>query len=75
LTTYVVKRGDTLGSIATEFHTTARSISWWSRGRYPSLDPESDSYNPNNIKLGWELLLIPGAVVDENNPPPASSRP
>jgi peptidoglycan/xylan/chitin deacetylase (PgdA/CDA1 family) len=67
--TYVVKRGDTLSSIATEFDTTARSISWWNRGTFPSLDPESEDYDPDNIKLGWELQLIPGAIVDDTNPP------
>lgn len=71
---YVVRSGDTLTSIAKKYRTTARSISWWNRGTYPSLDPESASYDPNDIKLGWVLVLIPGQTVDEANPPTPSPR-
>ena len=74
-TTYVVRSGDTLNSIATAFRTSARSIAWWNRGAYPSLDPESQDYEPNRLEIGWELVLIPGAVVDENNPPTPSPDP
>ena len=70
--TYKVTRGDSLNSIAKKFHTTARSISWWNRGAYPSLDPESPDYNPNTIRVGWMLVILPGTVVDENNPPTPS---
>jgi hypothetical protein len=69
---YVVKSGDTLNSIAKTFHTTARSIAWWSRGAHPSLDPESPSYAPNQLQRGWILQVLPDTVVDENNPPPAT---
>lgn len=72
---YEVRPGDTLNSIATGFRTTARSIAWWNRGTHPSLDPESPGYNPNDIKPGWILVLIPGAVVDEENPPSPSPAP
>ena len=41
---YVVVRGDTLLSIARSYETTGRSIAYWNRAQYPSLDPESDSY-------------------------------
>jgi Tfp pilus assembly protein FimV len=68
---YIVKSGDSLNSIAKKFHTTARSISWWSRGAHPSLDPESPSYAPNRLQLGWVLQVLPDTVIDENNPPPA----
>jgi peptidoglycan/xylan/chitin deacetylase (PgdA/CDA1 family) len=74
-TTYVVRSGDTLNSIATAFQTSARSIAWWNRGAYPSLDPESQDYEPNRLEIGWELSLIPGTVVDENNPPTPSPDP
>ena len=74
-TTYTVKPGDTLSSIAREFGTTGRSIAWWNRGTYPTLDPESDAYDPNNLKVGWVLSLLPDTVVDDDNPPPASARP
>ena len=71
--THVVERGDTLSSIGREYRTTARSIAWWNRGTYPTLDPESPDYDPNNLKVGWELRLLPDTVVDENNPPPAAT--
>lgn len=74
-TSYVVHPGDTLNSIATTFATSARSIAWWNRGAYPSLDPESEGYNPNRLEVGWVLVLLPGMVVDENNPPTPSPGP
>lgn len=72
---YAVRRGDTLTSIAKTYQTTARSIAWWNRGTYPSLDPESATYEPNRIEIGWTLVLIPGAVVDDTNPPTPSPGP
>jgi peptidoglycan/xylan/chitin deacetylase (PgdA/CDA1 family) len=74
-TSYVVAPGDTLTSIARKFGTTARSIAWWNRGTYPSLDPESESYAPDDIKLGWVLVLIPDTVVDDTSPPTPSPGP
>lgn len=74
-TSYVVRVGDTLTSIAKRSRTTARSIAWWNRGTYPSLDPESAAYRPNSIRPGWVLVLIPGTTVDENNPPSPSPSP
>ena len=73
--TYEVHVGDSLTSIAAKFHSSARSIAWWNRGTYPSLDPESPGYAPNRIELGWVLTILPGAVVDENNPPTPSPAP
>ena len=64
---YTVKRGDTLTSIAKRFKTDARSIAYWNRDEYPSLDPESAGYRPNDIKRGWVLRLLPGK---EYVPPP-----
>jgi peptidoglycan/xylan/chitin deacetylase (PgdA/CDA1 family) len=72
---YEVVPGDTLLSIARTFDTTARSIAYWNRGSYPDLDPESDQYAPNLIKVGWVLLLIPGAVVDPQALPDQTPRP
>ena len=72
---YVVQAGDTLTSIAREFRTTARSIAWWNRGAYPSLDPQSADYDPNSIRVGWVLVVLPGTIVDENNPPTPSPGP
>lgn len=67
--TYLVKAGDTLNSIARRFDTDGRSIAWWNRGFYPSLDPESPDYDPNTIRIGWALVVIPDMIVDEENPP------
>jgi peptidoglycan/xylan/chitin deacetylase (PgdA/CDA1 family) len=72
---YVVQAGDSLNSIATAFRTTARSIAWWNRGAYPSLDPESQDYDPNRLEVGWTLVVMPDTVVDENNPPTPSPGP
>ncbi len=72
---YVVRSGDTLNSIAKKYDTTARSIAWWNRGTYLSLDPESESYDPDRLELGWVLMLVPGQIVDDANPPPATPGP
>ena len=69
---YVVRPGDSLGSIARTFATTARSLAWWNRGTYPSLDPESGAYDPNHIEPGWTLVVIPGIIVDDLHPPTPS---
>jgi peptidoglycan/xylan/chitin deacetylase (PgdA/CDA1 family) len=74
-TSYVVRVGDTLTSIADQFHTTPRSIGWWNRGTHPTLDPESPAFDPNTIRPGWALVLIPGITVDEANPPTPSPPP
>ena len=70
---HVVESGDTLSSIARLYRTTARSIAWWNRGTYPTLDPESAEYDPNNLKIGWVLQVLPDTEVDENNPPPLTT--
>lgn len=73
--TYTVVIGDNLDKIAKKFGTTGRSIAYWNRVAYPSLDPESSAYRPNYIKLGWMLRIIPNSQVDPENlptlPPPA----
>lgn len=61
---YRVRTGDTITSIAREHDTTVRSIGYWNRATYPSLDPDSGRYNPDNLRVGWTLLLIPGVEVD-----------
>jgi hypothetical protein len=66
---YEVKPGDSLNSIARRFETDGRSIAWWNRGFYPSLDPESPDYAPNTIRVGWMLVIQPGIRVDDENPP------
>ena len=69
---YRVRTGDTITSIARDHETTVRSIGYWNRTTYPSLDPDSSRYNPDNLRVGWTLLLIPGVEVDpdEITPPP-----
>jgi LysM domain-containing protein len=69
---YRVRSGDTVTSIARKHETTERSIGYWNRDTYPTLDPESSRYNPNDIRVGWRLRLIPGVEVDpdEITPPP-----
>jgi spore germination protein YaaH len=72
---YEVRAGDTLHSIARQFGTTARSIAYWNRTTYPSLDPDSPTYEPGLIKVGWTLHLIPTAVVDEDELPEVTPGP
>ena len=73
--TYTVRRGDTLIALARRFETTPESLAYWNRARYPSLDPESPAYRPDRIEAGWQLIYLPGAVVDPENLPPASGPP
>lgn len=73
--TYTVQRGDTLSSIARTFATTPFSLAYWNRDAYPSLDPESEGYDPNRIEIGWSFLIIPGVEVDESDLPVPSARP
>ena len=72
---YVVSRGDSLNSIAHLFGTTGRSIAFWNRATYPTLDPESSRYAPNSIRIGWTLVLIPGIKFDEDSLPAATPTP
>lgn len=67
-----VRAGENLTSIARLYGTTARSIAYWNRDRYPSLDPDSPDYQPNRIEAGWILQLIPTEVVDEDELPDAT---
>lgn len=72
---YEVRAGDSLTSIARLFGTTARSIAYWNRDRYPSLDPDSADYEPNRIEAGWTLRIIPTEVVDEDELPDSAPTP
>jgi peptidoglycan/xylan/chitin deacetylase (PgdA/CDA1 family) len=69
---YVVKGGDSLTSIARRYETTPRSLAWWNREAYPSLDPLSEGYDPNHIEPGWVLVLLPGVEFDESAAPTRS---
>ena len=72
---YVVKSGDNLGTIARRYGTTARSIAFWNRGTYPTLDPEAANYRPDLVRIGWTLLLIPNVTFDEQTLPGPSTNP
>jgi peptidoglycan/xylan/chitin deacetylase (PgdA/CDA1 family) len=65
--------GETLTSIARRYDTTARSVAFWNRVTYPSLDPDSPAYDPDTIQIGWTLTVWPGETVDEQSPPPGPS--
>ena len=69
---YTVASGDNLNSIAHHFGTTARSIAFWNRATYPSLDPEAPGYRPGLLKVGWTLMVIPNSVFDEQGLPEPS---
>jgi hypothetical protein len=66
-TLHVVVFRDTLISIARMYDTSGRSIAYWNRDQYPSLDPESADYDPDGIERGWVLRVLPG---EEYVPPP-----
>jgi hypothetical protein len=70
---YTVRPGDTLTSIARMFRTTARSLAFWNRTTYPSLDPDSQQYAPDSIKAGWNLMLVPDVELDPEDLPEPSS--
>jgi len=72
---YTVRRGDTLDGIALRFSTSRESLAYWNRATYPSLDPESPSYDPNRVEAGWTLVYLPGTVVDPENLPGSSASP
>ncbi len=72
---YVVASGDSLNTIAHKYGTSARSIAFWNRATYPSLDPESASYRPDLLKLGWTLFLIPNVILTDDEAPPLPSTP
>lgn len=74
---YTVKAGDSLLSIAKRFKTTGRSIAYWNRATYPSLDPDSSKYNPDRIEIGWKLTLTPGVKIDNgpSSPPTGTATP
>ena len=64
-------RGDSLLAIARHYGTTGRSIAYWNRETYPTLDPDSRDYAPNRIEIGWKLRLIPNVTLDDQGPLPS----
>lgn len=72
-TTYTVRPGDSLSSIARAFGTTVAQLQAWNAERYPSLVT-----NPDRIEPGWVLLVSgdPGVTpIPTPTPPPATPRP
>ena len=72
---YTVARGDTLVRIAKRFKTSGRSIAYWNRVTYPSLDPDSPKYQPDRLEVGWVLQLLPGQEVDPEALPTLTPKP
>jgi hypothetical protein len=72
---YTVKQGDTLVGIAKKFKTDGRSIAYWNRVTYPSLDPDSSKYKPDRIEVGWVLMILPNETVDPEALPSLTPRP
>lgn len=71
--TYVVKTGDSLVNLGHRFKTTGRSIAYWNRKAYPTLDPDKPTYNPNLLEIGWRLTIYPGLVDNDGNGVPDAS--
>ena len=69
---HTVRPGDTLLGIGRRYGTSGRSIAYWNRDRYPSLDPDAPGYDPNRIEVGWALRVLPG---QEYVPPDETPRP
>jgi hypothetical protein len=61
---YVVRPSDSLLSIAKRLHTTGRSLAYWNRAAYKSLDPDAPGYAPDKIQVGWKLRYIPGQTTN-----------
>lgn len=63
---HTVRPGDTLLGLGRRYGTSGRSIAYWNRDRYPTLDPDAPGYDPNRIEVGWTLRILPG---EEYEPP------
>ena len=70
---YTVAAGDNLNIIARRFGTSARSIAFWNRATYPTLDPESAGYRPDLLKVGWTLFVVPNVILTDDEAPPLPS--
>lgn len=72
---HVVAPGETLVGIARRYGTSGRSIAYWNRLRYPSLDPDSRRYRPDYLAVGWSLDIIPNHEVDPEDLPGGGASP
>jgi peptidoglycan/xylan/chitin deacetylase (PgdA/CDA1 family) len=70
---YVVKANDSLVNLGHRFKTTGRSIAYWNRAAYPSLNPDKPTYNPNHLEIGWRLTIYPGLIDNDGNGLPDAS--
>jgi peptidoglycan/xylan/chitin deacetylase (PgdA/CDA1 family) len=70
---YVVKANDSLVNLGHRFKTTGRSIAYWNRKAYSSLDPDKPTYNPNLLEIGWRLTIYPGLIDNDGNGLPDAS--
>jgi peptidoglycan/xylan/chitin deacetylase (PgdA/CDA1 family) len=70
---YVVKSNDSLINLGHRFKTTGRSIAYWNRAAYPSLDPDKPTYDPNHLEIGWRLTIYPGLIDNDGNGLPDAS--
>ena len=65
---HVVKAGENLTSIALRYKTHPRSVAYWNRDSYPSLDFESPTYKPDHVEVGWRLRILPGVILADPLP-------
>ncbi len=64
---YIVRANDSLVNLGHRYQTTGRSIAYWNRKAYPSLDPDKPTYNPNHLEIGWRLTIYPGLTDNDGN--------
>ncbi len=70
-TSYLVRGGDSLSSIARGHQTTVEQLKAWNADRYPSLVT-----SPNVIEPGWNLVVATDAAITPNPvPSPATPTP
>jgi peptidoglycan/xylan/chitin deacetylase (PgdA/CDA1 family) len=69
-TTYTVRAGDTMFSIARAYGTTVAQLQAWNADRYPSL-----ATNPNVIEPGWVLIVSGDPGVTPRPAPTATAPP
>jgi hypothetical protein len=67
---HVAAKGESLNTIAHRYGTSARSVAFWNRSTYPSLDPEAPGYRPDLLQVGWTLFLIPNVILTDDEAPP-----
>jgi peptidoglycan/xylan/chitin deacetylase (PgdA/CDA1 family) len=72
VTTYVVRGGDTLFSIAGRFGTSVEQLQSWNAQRYPAL-----AADPDVLEAGWELVVAgqPGVTPRPSSAPPVTPVP